>query len=79
MNLLGLGTGQMDDEKRIEYTSHAAEAVNRVAAGASDAAFLLNPTRIDQVRQVAEAGLVMPRKATYFHPKVLEGEVIYCL
>jgi len=79
MQILGLDKDQMDDEKRIEYTSSAAEAADRVARGANDAAFLLNPTRIDQVRQVAEAGLVMPRKATYFYPKVLEGEVIHCL
>lgn len=79
MRLLGMDKLQLDDEKRIEYTSNPAEAIERVASGANDAAFLLNPTRIDQVGQVARAGLVMPRKATYFYPKVMEGEVIHCL
>ena len=37
--------------------------------------FLLNPTRMSQVQRVSEAGLVMPRKSTYFYPKVISGLV----
>jgi uncharacterized protein (DUF1015 family) len=40
---------------------------------------LLNPTRIDQVRRIADAGLIMPRKATYFYPKVISGLVLNSL
>jgi uncharacterized protein (DUF1015 family) len=36
----------------------------------------MNPTKIQQVRKIAEAGLVMPRKATYFFPKVTTGQVL---
>jgi uncharacterized protein (DUF1015 family) len=39
-------------------------------------AFILNPTPIEQVRQIAEASLVMPRKSTYFYPKTLTGLVM---
>jgi len=39
-------------------------------------AFVLNPTRIDQVREVASAGLIMPRKSTYFYPKVMTGLIL---
>ncbi len=38
--------------------------------------FLMNPTKIEQVKKVAEAGLVMPQKSTYFYPKLLSGLVI---
>ena len=47
----------------------------RVLSGDAAAAFLLNPTRIEHVRAVAEAGLTMPRKSTYFFPKVISGLV----
>ena len=38
--------------------------------------FLMNPTKIAQVKAVAEAGLVMPQKSTYFYPKLLTGLTI---
>ncbi len=39
-------------------------------------AFILNPTKIEQVRQVATNSLIMPRKSTYFYPKVMTGLVM---
>jgi len=47
--------------------------VATVARGEARLAFLLNPTRIEQVQDVASAGLIMPRKSTYFYPKVMSG------
>jgi uncharacterized protein (DUF1015 family) len=41
------------------------------------AAILLNPTKITQVQAVAEAGLRMPPKSTFFYPKLLTGLVIH--
>jgi uncharacterized protein (DUF1015 family) len=38
--------------------------------------FLMNPTLVSQVRRVADEGLVMPHKSTYFYPKVLTGLLI---
>jgi uncharacterized protein (DUF1015 family) len=55
------------------YTPRADEAVALVDAGEADAAFLLRPPTIDQVRAVAEAGETMPQKSTYFYPKLLSG------
>ena len=46
---------------------------NLLAAKEVDLAFILNPTGIEQVRQVAMNSLVMPRKSTYFYPKVMTG------
>ena len=40
-----------------------------------DVAFLLRPTRMDQLRAVANAGETMPQKSTYFYPKLLSGLV----
>ena len=39
----------------------------------------MNPTPVAQVREVAEAGEVMPQNSTYFYPKVLTGLTIHTL
>ena len=42
-------------------------------AGAYQCAFLLNPTRVEEIRDVAAAGEKMPQKSTYFYPKLITG------
>jgi uncharacterized protein (DUF1015 family) len=79
MDLLGFDQARLDDNRLIGYSSSARSAVAAVQEGAYDVAFLLNPTRMDQVRRVSEAGLVMPRKSTYFFPKVISGLVLNSL
>ena len=46
---------------------------------AADAAFLLEPTTMDQVASVAFSGGVMPQKSTDFYPKLLSGLTIHKL
>jgi uncharacterized protein (DUF1015 family) len=53
------------------------EALEEVHQGRYSAAFLMNPPSIQQVKRVVEAGEVMPRKTTFFYPKVATGLVIY--
>lgn len=76
MELLGFDQARLDNEKLIAYSSIAEDAIDAVAAGRHDITFILNPTKIEQVRKIAEAGLIMPRKATYFFPKVITGQVL---
>ncbi|MBW2091622.1 MAG: DUF1015 family protein, partial [Deltaproteobacteria bacterium] len=71
--IIGLTEKGLDDPKRITYTSRAGEAIKRVNEGQVEIACILNPTRMKQVQDVAEAGLIMPRKSTYFFPKVITG------
>ncbi len=73
---LGLKLSDLDDEKRFVYDADLNSGLDRVAVGEVEMAFLLNPTRIEQVRAVANAGLIMPRKSTYFYPKVTTGLVM---
>lgn len=75
MDLLGFDQARLDNENLIAYETTPQKAVRRVCSGGYDIAFILNPTRIDQVRAVAESGLIMPRKSTYFYPKVITGQV----
>jgi uncharacterized protein (DUF1015 family) len=76
MELLGLNHSHLDDESIMSYSSRTDTAVQAVRTGDCDAAFILNPTRIDQVKRIAEAGEIMPRKSTYFYPKVITGQVL---
>jgi uncharacterized protein (DUF1015 family) len=76
MALLGLDHGQLDDESIMSYSSKTNAALEAVRTGDCDVAFILNPTRIDQVKRIAEAGEIMPRKSTYFYPKVITGQVL---
>jgi uncharacterized protein (DUF1015 family) len=74
--VLGLDAKAQDDQETCKFNSKMSEVVAAVARGEARLAFLLNPTRIDQVQEVASAGLVMPRKSTYFYPKVMSGLIL---
>jgi uncharacterized protein (DUF1015 family) len=63
----------------VTYTANRAEAIATVDRGAAEAAFLLRPTRIEDVFAVARRGEVMPQKTTYFFPKLTSGLLFYPL
>lgn len=75
MELMGFDQARLDDETKIAYRTTSEDAVEAVNAGEAELAFILNPTKIEQVRRVSERGLIMPRKSTYFYPKVISGLV----
>jgi uncharacterized protein (DUF1015 family) len=79
MKILGFDQTRLDNEQLIGYASTADKALQSIDTGAYDVAFILNPTRIEQVQEVAQKGLIMPRKATYFYPKVKSGLVMNTL
>src|SRR5690348_886009 len=57
----------------VTYTPLREEAVATVDRGQAEAAFLLRPTRIADVWEVARRGDVMPQKSTFFYPKLTSG------
>jgi len=77
--LLGLSPTQLDDVNCVHYHYDAPQALERVAAGQYDMAFIIKPTPIAAVQRIADAGQVMPRKSTYFAPKVITGLVMHAL
>ncbi len=77
--LLGLDAEKVREQTNLRYLRNAAEAVEQVRAGDADAAFLTNPVSMEQLKQVAFAGDVMPQKSTDFFPKLLSGLTIYAL
>jgi uncharacterized protein (DUF1015 family) len=74
---LGIGEEAVRDEKHIRYLRGAEPAIAEVRRGAAQAAFLLEPTTIDEVARIAFGGGVMPQKSTDFYPKLLSGLTIY--
>lgn len=60
----------------VEYAEDAEHAMREVEAGRWPLAFLLNPTRIEQMVAVADAGERMPPKSTFFYPKLATGLVL---
>jgi uncharacterized protein (DUF1015 family) len=63
-------------EEVVRYTRSAHEAVAAVRAGTADVALFLNPTPVNRVLDVADAGDLMPEKSTYFYPKPPAGLVM---
>jgi len=57
----------------VTYTPHRVDAEAAVDRGDAEAAFLLRPTRIEDVWEVAARGGVMPQKSTFFYPKLTSG------
>ena len=77
--VLGISEEAIRDQTNISYIRDAAEAMARVREGAANVAFLMNPVRMQQVRDIAFAGEVLPQKSTDFYPKLLSGLTIYAL
>ena len=76
---LGITEDAVKKQSYITYVRGADAAIKKVQDGHAQAAFLLNPTRLDQMRDIACEGNVMPQKSTDFYPKVLSGLMMYSL
>jgi uncharacterized protein (DUF1015 family) len=70
---LGLSDEDIAHFEGMFYARDTAEALEMVRTGGYDAAFLMRPTPVGQVRAVAAAGENMPPKSTFFFPKLLTG------
>ena len=77
--LLGLDAEKVREQTNLRYLRDAGEAIDQVRRGEADVAFLTNPVTMEQLREVAFAGDVMPQKSTDFYPKLLSGLTIYAL
>ena len=71
-NLVGIA----GEEASRSYDASVGDVVNAVESGRAAAGVLMNPTGVEQVLAVADAGAFMPQKSTYFAPKVPSGLVI---
>jgi len=77
--LAGISAEAIREERHLRYLRDAGEAVDQVTRGDANVCFLMRPVTLDQLREVAFAGEVMPQKSTDFYPKLLSGLAIYAL
>jgi uncharacterized protein (DUF1015 family) len=73
---LGLSREAQEAQTNLRYVKDAASAFAELDKPGTQAAFLLGAAKVDTVRQVAEAGEVMPQKSTFFFPKLASGVVM---
>lgn len=76
-NTLGIKPERI--EEYIRYQRGIEETIKRVDNKEFQFAFLMNPTRPEQVRNVAMQKERMPQKSTDFYPKLISGLVFYDL
>jgi uncharacterized protein (DUF1015 family) len=77
--LLGLSPNQLDNVDSVHYHHDIQPTLEMVRDGQYDMAFIIKPTPIAAVKRIADAGRIMPRKSTYFAPKVITGLVVHSL
>jgi uncharacterized protein (DUF1015 family) len=70
---LGMSDDDIAAKRGLGYATGTAEALRQLDEGNYQAAFLVRPTPVEQVREVAAASETMPPKSTYFFPKLLTG------
>lgn len=74
--IFGIDKENMAQQINLTYTRDFQEAITSVEKKESQCAFILNPTRVTEIRDVAAAGEKMPQKSTYFYPKLITGLVM---
>jgi uncharacterized protein (DUF1015 family) len=75
-SVLGISVEAQEKKLNIHYIQSIDECENEIVKGVAQVAFVVNPTKIAQVRAVAKAGQTMPQKSTFFYPKLLSGLVL---
>ena len=74
--ILGIDKENMANQKNLTYTRSRQEALEAVDLEDANCAFILNPTKVTEIRDVALASEKMPQKSTYFYPKLITGLVM---
>lgn len=74
--LLGISREPGELKRHVSFLPDARQAIRETRAGLFQAAFLVKPTTLHQLRVASDARQIMPPKATYFYPKLPSGLVI---
>ena len=64
------------EQSSLDYSYDRSDAVNRVLSQEYQLAFLLSPVKTEVIKAIADAGDKMPRKSTYFYPKLPAGLIV---
>lgn len=73
---LSIGAAELAAGEHVDYNIDVVESSEKVESKEYEAAFILRPTRIEQVSECCASGDKMPQKSTYFYPKLITGLVL---
>jgi uncharacterized protein (DUF1015 family) len=71
--VMGLSQESVARKENVDYLREPDMGYEKVDQGEANFLFVLNPTRMEQVRACATSGVMMPQKSTDFYPKVISG------
>ena len=71
--VMGISKEDVESKEKIEYYRDLEDAISEVDGGKAQCVFIMNPTRMSEVRACSEQGAKMPQKSTDFYPKVITG------
>ena len=75
--IFGIDKENMANQVNLTYTRDTDEAISLADADNEfDCAFIINATKVSEIRDVAAANDKMPQKSTYFYPKLITGLVM---
>jgi uncharacterized protein (DUF1015 family) len=75
-DIFNMTAEDLAQQRYLKYVKQINEALDLVDNDEADCAFILNPTRVEEISDVASAGERMPQKSTYFYPKLITGLVM---
>ncbi len=75
-NILGIDKENMAKQINLKYTRDKDEAIEAVKSGKANCSFIINATKVEEIKAVALANEKMPQKSTYFYPKLITGLVM---
>lgn len=70
---------KLAEKEVVDYIRYRDRALDLLGEENYDCAFILNPTRMEEVTEIADGGEKMPSKSTDFYPKLLTGMVLHKL
>lgn len=73
---MGIDEENMKNQKNLVYTRDTHEAIVAVQNGEFNCVFFINPTKVSEIKEIAQANEKMPQKSTYFWPKLVTGIVM---
>ena len=76
---LGIDEEALAEKRNLDYIRYRDQALDQLDTDDYQAAFILNPTQVEEVKEVADNGERMPQKSTDFYPKLLTGLVLHKL
>ncbi|MBD3262257.1 MAG: DUF1015 family protein [Candidatus Altiarchaeales archaeon] len=68
--------GVPENKEYLSFCKDLDEVEEKIDSGKHEIGLILNPTKLTQIKQIAEEGQRMPQKSTYFYPKPLSGLIL---